>query len=158
MSRQNKKPISKPVSTPQAAAKSVTTSTEPIGFWQNSRLHAYIIFAICFGLYANTLAHDFNQDDSIVITDNMFTTQGISGFGGILGNDTFYGFFKEEGKAALVAGGRYRPNFWQKSVYWTFDKCAFIRCNVRFDLFFIAQNAEKSVFPKKNRDAGGVIY
>jgi tetratricopeptide (TPR) repeat protein len=60
-------------------------------------------------LYGNTLWHEYTQDDAIVITDNMFTTQGIKGIPGLFKYDTFYGFFKEEGKAALVAGGRYRP-------------------------------------------------
>lgn len=62
-----------------------------------------------FALYSNTLWHDYTQDDAIVIYDNMFTTKGIKGIPGILKYDTFYGFFKEEGKAALVTGGRYRP-------------------------------------------------
>ena len=79
------------------------------GFWQNTRLQIYVIAAVAFLLYANTLTHDFCQDDAIVITDNMFTTQGISGISGILHYDTFYGFFKEAGKSQLVAGGRYRP-------------------------------------------------
>ena len=110
MSRLNKKPIaSKPLDTPQIAAKTAIVANTPVGFMHNTRLHAWLIFAISFLLYANTLTHDFCQDDAIVITENMFTTQGVSGFGGILGNDTFYGFFKEEGKGALVAGGRYRP-------------------------------------------------
>ena len=109
MSRPNKKPISTPTNSPQVAAAMPLISNEPLGFWQNTRLHAWFIFAVCIALYANTLTHDFCQDDSIVITENMFTTEGVSGFGGILGNDTFYGFFKEEGKGALVAGGRYRP-------------------------------------------------
>ncbi|MEM1119824.1 MAG: tetratricopeptide repeat protein, partial [Bacteroidota bacterium] len=43
------------------------------------------------------------------IYDNMFTTKGIQGISGILRYDTFYGFFKVEGKDKLVAGGRYRP-------------------------------------------------
>ncbi len=81
----------------------------PTGFWQNTRLQMYIIAAVGFLLYANTLANDFCQDDAIVITDNMFTTQGVSGISGILQCDTFYGFFKEAGKSQLVAGGRYRP-------------------------------------------------
>ncbi len=68
-----------------------------------------IIAAVSFLLYANTLTHDFCQDDAIVITDNMFTQQGVSGIPSILKYDTFYGFFKEAGKANLVAGGRYRP-------------------------------------------------
>jgi Tfp pilus assembly protein PilF len=39
----------------------------------------------------------------------MFTQKGIKGIPGLLSEDTFFGFFKEEGKAKLVSGGRYRP-------------------------------------------------
>lgn len=78
-------------------------------WFSRARLHAWAIFALGCLLYANTLGHDYAQDDAIVITDNMFTTEGISGIPGILQYDTFYGFFKEAGKANLVAGGRYRP-------------------------------------------------
>jgi len=39
----------------------------------------------------------------------MYTQDGLSGIPGILSKDTFFGFFKEEGKANLVSGGRYRP-------------------------------------------------
>jgi protein O-mannosyl-transferase len=79
------------------------------GFWLNTRLQASILFITAFLLYANTLQHQYALDDAIVITQNMFTTEGVKGIGGILKYDTFYGFFKEEGKANLVAGGRYRP-------------------------------------------------
>ncbi len=72
-------------------------------------LHIILITAFAFLLYANTLSHDFAQDDAIVITDNMFTVEGVSGIPGLLTNDTFFGFFKEEGKEKLVSGGRYRP-------------------------------------------------
>lgn len=68
-----------------------------------------LIFFLGFLVYANTLGNGYVQDDAIVITDNMFTTQGIEGIPGILKYDTFYGFFKEPGKARLVSGGRYRP-------------------------------------------------
>lgn len=68
-----------------------------------------LLFAVTFLLFANTLTHDYTQDDAIVIRDNMFTSQGIEGIPGILKYDTFYGFFKEEGKDQLVTGGRYRP-------------------------------------------------
>ena len=78
--------------------------------WQiNTKLHKYLIFTFAFLLYGNTLTHDYTQDDAIVIYDNMFTTKGFSGIPGILKYDTFYGFFKVEGKDKLVAGGRYRP-------------------------------------------------
>jgi len=75
----------------------------------NTRWGAIFLFAIAFLLYANTINHEYAQDDAIVIYDNMYTTQGLSGIPGLLKYDTFFGFFKEEGKAALVSGGRYRP-------------------------------------------------
>jgi len=71
--------------------------------------HGLIIFFLACGLYCNTLGHEYTQDDAIVIYDNMFTQDGIKGIPGILKYDTFYGFFKESGKAKLVSGGRYRP-------------------------------------------------
>ena len=113
MSKKNKKTFIG--STIPTTVKQVSTQTARSqaavspSFWKNTRLQAIFIFALSFVLYANTLSYDFCQDDSIVITDNMFTTQGVAGIGGILQYDTFYGFFKESGKAQLVAGGRYRP-------------------------------------------------
>ena len=116
MSKKNKKPI--PSLTPKGVVEpSVVSQWESIermqrtaaGFWANTRLHAILIFAVSFLLYANTLTHDYCQDDAIVITDNMFTTEGVSGIPGIMGYDTFYGFFKDPNKVNLVAGGRYRP-------------------------------------------------
>lgn len=117
MSKKNKKnePI---VSKTQQSSKIISSHNTPQaqnlphtegGIWGNTCLQAIIIFAVSFLLYANTLTHDFCQDDAIVITENMFTTQGVSGISGILSYDTFYGFFKEAGKSTLVAGGRYRP-------------------------------------------------
>jgi len=67
------------------------------------------LFVFAFILYGNTMTHDYAQDDAIVITDNMFTTEGFAGIPGLLTKDTFFGFFKKEGKAKLVSGGRYRP-------------------------------------------------
>lgn len=78
-------------------------------FFRNTRVQSLLLFAFAFLLYANTLTHGFVQDDAIVITDNMFTTQGVKGIPGILNKDTFFGFFKVEGKETLVSGGRYRP-------------------------------------------------
>lgn len=75
----------------------------------SSKFHTLIIGLIAFLLYANTLGHDYTQDDAIVIYDNMYTQDGISGIPGILTKDTFFGFFKEAGKEKLVSGGRYRP-------------------------------------------------
>ena len=79
------------------------------GWLYRQSLHIGVLFAFSFLIYANTLTHEYTQDDAIVITDNMFTKEGLSGIPGILSNDTFYGFFQVEGKAKLVSGGRYRP-------------------------------------------------
>lgn len=73
------------------------------------RYAPWLVATLGFALYVNTLFHDYALDDAIVITENMFTQKGISGIPGLARYDTFYGFFKEEGKAQLVAGGRYRP-------------------------------------------------
>lgn len=78
-------------------------------FFTNRHLHCWLLMAFSFILYANTLTHQYTQDDAIVIYDNMYTTQGLAGIPGILKYDTFKGFFKVEGKDKLVSGGRYRP-------------------------------------------------
>lgn len=60
-------------------------------------------------LYFQTVGFDYTQDDAIVISDNMYTTKGVEGIGGLLSHDTFYGYFKDATKTRLVSGGRYRP-------------------------------------------------
>jgi protein O-mannosyl-transferase len=66
-----------------------------------------IIGLFAFVLYAQTLTYDYTLDDSIVITRNEFTKQGIQGIPDLLAYDTFTGFFGKQKN--LVAGGRYRP-------------------------------------------------
>ncbi|MEM6696993.1 MAG: tetratricopeptide repeat protein [Bacteroidota bacterium] len=85
------------------------SNTQLPTWWTNTSLHSVLIFLFASLLYINTISHDYTQDDAIVLYDNMFTTQGFEGIGGLLTKDTFFGFFKVEGKANLVAGGRYRP-------------------------------------------------
>jgi len=89
-----------------SAPKKDKAKVAPFAF---KRFFPWIVFMVAFLLYANTITHDFTQDDAIVIYDNMFTQKGVEGIPGHLSNDTFYGFFKTEGKAKLVSGGRYRP-------------------------------------------------
>ena len=69
----------------------------------------WLIFLFGFLLYANTFQHEFVLDDAIVFSENNFTKNGINGWRGIFSKDTFYGFFQQDGKEQLVAGGRYRP-------------------------------------------------
>ncbi|MEM8526631.1 MAG: tetratricopeptide repeat protein [Bacteroidota bacterium] len=90
-------------------------------WWTNATLHSILIFLFASLLYVNTISHDYTQDDAIVLYDNMFTTEGVQGIGGLLTKDTFFGFFKVEGKANLVAGGRYRPlTLIQFAIGWEF--------------------------------------
>jgi tetratricopeptide (TPR) repeat protein len=103
------KPTAKSDSPKGSAAALPTVFGELPPFFSNIRLQSAVIFAVAFLLYANTLTHNFTLDDGIVITDNMFTKEGIKGIPGLLSKDTFFGFFKVEGKDQLVSGGRYRP-------------------------------------------------
>ena len=91
-----------------------TTKTKPPkiklpSWFTNAKLHSWVIFFFGVLLYANTLGHEFAQDDAIVLYDNAFVQEGLAGIPEIFQYDTFYGFFQEAGKAKLVAGGRYRP-------------------------------------------------
>ncbi len=88
------------------AAKSVqhtTISHSPI----NAQLPALIIFLFTCLIYSNTLWNEYASDDAIVLTENIYATQGFAGLKDIFTHDVFEGFFKE--KKSLVAGGRYRP-------------------------------------------------
>ncbi len=100
MSNKKNKHLPKKKPTPRSVNPAVTGTP-----WT----YIAILFGFSFLLYANTFSHDYTQDDAIVITDNMFTKEGIEGIPGLLKYDTFYGFFKKSGKDKLVAGGRYRP-------------------------------------------------
>lgn len=77
--------------------------------WSQRKFQLIFLAVLSFLLYANTITHDYTQDDAIVIYDNEFTTQGIAGIPDLLKYDTFRGFFKTDGKDKLVSGGRYRP-------------------------------------------------
>jgi len=67
-----------------------------------------IFIGLAFGLYWTSLTDDFILDDKIVISENIYTQKGISGWWDHLTSDSFQGFFKGEQKN-LLTGGRYRP-------------------------------------------------
>jgi len=64
------------------------------------------LFAFAVVLYANTLYHDFAFDDSVVITGNKYTRQGLEGVKTLATKDLFYGIY---GSALDLEGGRWRP-------------------------------------------------
>lgn len=73
------------------------------------RWRYYVLVALAVSIYLPTVNYDFALDDAIVIYDNDFTKKGLRGIPDLFKYDTFRGFFKVEGKAQLVSGGRYRP-------------------------------------------------
>ena len=76
-------------------------------FFSQNKNAVLLIGFLGFLLYSNTLTHGFVLDDKIVITENQFTKQGVSGIRDIFTHDSMTGFFGKDKK--LVAGGRYRP-------------------------------------------------
>jgi len=66
-----------------------------------------VIIAFCFALYSNTLSNEFALDDTMVLTQNEFVKQGVSGITKIFKYDTFIGRYGEQ--VTNLPGGRYRP-------------------------------------------------
>lgn len=98
-----------PVQPGPAAAQAKTPVTNESPWFRKTKTQALLLFVLAAAIYTNTLGHDFALDDAIVITDNSIVKQGVSGWGELFSHDTFYGFFNDDSKASLVAGGRYRP-------------------------------------------------
>lgn len=80
-----------------------------LSWYRRARWQAALLFSFSCLLYANTLGHGFVLDDAIVLTENTVVGRGIAGWWELFSHDTFYGFFGERDREALVAGGRYRP-------------------------------------------------
>ncbi len=78
-------------------------------FLMNKKRVGWLIFGLAVALYANTIWHGFVLDDGMLILDNAFTKKGIAGWGELLTNDTFAGFFEQMQRSANVYGSRYRP-------------------------------------------------
>ena len=66
-----------------------------------------IFVGLSFLLYFQCIPYGYVLDDKIVLSENEFTTNGLSGIKDIFRYDTFQGYFKE--KKDLLEGGRYRP-------------------------------------------------
>jgi tetratricopeptide (TPR) repeat protein len=77
------------------------------GFWVSRWKEAIIIPVLAFALYWMCLPYGYVLDDQIVITNNKYTQEGVSGIWKILSQESFSGYFG--GQQDLVAGARYRP-------------------------------------------------
>lgn len=106
--KKNKKAIV--VKTP--AAKAVIKTVAPhvpqdYSFWKKNWLRVSILFVLSGILYFQGVDYGYVLDDAIVITDNQFTSKGVSGVWDILTNESMTGYFGEQKN--LVQGSRYRP-------------------------------------------------
>ncbi len=75
--------------------------------WKAGIAASLTLLILAFLLYGKSINYGYVLDDSIVITDNIYTTRGIKGIPDLLSKETFEGYFKQ--KKILVEGGRYRP-------------------------------------------------
>ncbi len=65
-----------------------------------------LVFALALAVNANTLLNGWALDDTLLITQNKFTQQGLAGIPEIWSNDVFVGYL---GQGGVETGGRYRP-------------------------------------------------
>ncbi len=73
----------------------------------NYKFIQWFVFVIACFIYANTIVNKWAVDDGIIVHQNSFVKQGVSGIGSILSTDAFAGFYGSDVNA--VVGGRYRP-------------------------------------------------
>ncbi len=110
----SKKKLKKELATQPAidnTGKNNSTQIPVDPFWSffSGRYAEWLLFFVASFLYIQTINYEYVMDDAIVITDNVFTKQGVAGIPDIFTHDSFYGFFNKAGSDQLVYGGRYRP-------------------------------------------------
>ncbi|MEM9023510.1 MAG: tetratricopeptide repeat protein, partial [Bacteroidota bacterium] len=100
--KKSRNPKAKPAATPQAnkAAKSAPSR-------KKLSLAHWLLLALGFGLYLNTVNYEFALDDKLYITYNQFTKKGTAGIPDLWKNELLTGFYGT--KRNLLSGGRYRP-------------------------------------------------
>lgn len=76
---------------------------------QNHFLQRIAVFLIAFGLYANTIEHDYVLEDKVVITENDYITEGFEGIGKIISHNTYQAFLDDHDKEQQEINGQYRP-------------------------------------------------
>ena len=75
----------------------------------NFKIRAIIVALIGLVFYFNTLQNEYALDDGIVIVDNDFVQEGLSGIGKIMSNDAFSNYYEKMNAKDQLSGGRYRP-------------------------------------------------
>jgi tetratricopeptide (TPR) repeat protein len=70
----------------------------------------YVVLSLIgFVFYINTIQNEFALDDGIIINDNEYVMQGVSGVDSLMSRDAYHSFYKHMHAQSQLAGGRYRP-------------------------------------------------
>ncbi|MCF8374617.1 MAG: tetratricopeptide repeat protein [Bacteroidales bacterium] len=80
---------------------------DPVKFPKESWWVLAIVFVFAMAIYGNTIPFGYAFDDTISVTGNKFTIQGVAGIPDILSYDFFAGYYGKD--MNMVAGGRWRP-------------------------------------------------
>lgn len=80
---------------------------DPVKFPKESWWVLVIVFVFALAIYGNTIPFGYAFDDTISVTGNKFTIQGVAGIPDILSYDFFAGYYGKD--MNMVAGGRWRP-------------------------------------------------
>jgi hypothetical protein len=116
MSKKYKKKNQTPSKTPASQSKSPDTPVKQVSKRKGSPKKSFIIenwrqvsiiSLLAIALYVESASFDYVLDDTILIVNNKFTQKGIAGIPEIFTNETFKGYFGDQGE--MVEGGRYRP-------------------------------------------------
>lgn len=81
----------------------------PALFGISFKIKCYILLAIGFVFYINTVGNEYALDDGIVIVKNQYVQDGISGIGKIMSTDAYDSYYRQMHASQMLAGGRYRP-------------------------------------------------
>jgi len=107
----NKKPVPVVKPKPQAAPENGPLVMHPkIPAWlYDFKIQAYIVAALAFIFYINTVTNESAHDDLIVIVQNEYVLEGFAGIPEIFTKDAYDSYYRQYNSSNQLAGGRYRP-------------------------------------------------
>ncbi len=73
------------------------------------KMQAFIVAALSFIFYFNTVKNESAHDDLIVIIQNEYALEGFAGIPDIFTKDAYDSYYKQYNSSNQLAGGRYRP-------------------------------------------------
>lgn len=102
-----KKAIAKKQAALEETHKKETILEFDTSFWSSNWAKVLVLALVSILIYVRGIDYGYVLDDKIVISDNDFTSAGVSGIWDIFTTESMTGYFGEQKN--LVAGNRYRP-------------------------------------------------